>query len=73
MNAPQTTDNLAAAIRAAILSDLGSMEAFYYRRMEEHRAAGKWQDADQQQRMAELVRGAIVTAQAAATRVLEAT
>ena len=68
MSAP----DLGTAVRSAILADLEALEAHHYRRMEEHRRAGAWNDADREQRMAELVRGTIVTAQAAASRAIEA-
>lgn len=63
--------DLAAAARAAILQDLEKIKAHHRRRTVEHRAAGAWEKADAEETLANSVRGCLVTAQAAVTRVLE--
>jgi hypothetical protein len=71
MSGNQQLTDLGAAVRAAILRDMEATEAYHRRRMEECRAAGEWGKADEQQRLAEMVRVCIVVAQSAATRVIE--
>lgn len=66
-------DQIAAAARQAILADLSAIEAWHCRCMERARLQSDWERADQYQRLAEQVRGCIVTAQAAVTRAIEST